>query len=176
MPCPEGPGFVLTAGYPEKASLAESSLLCFWATLAAITNVADNPVCQSSRPGLALTGCYQGVIFKLPGGNPLGPGHAGGGGVGAQAELRAAYVADHPDWKHFSISVGKAVSMLVHGSSVWGSPPAGPLPLPPHDSAFKAPDRKGSQPHAVTTAQARGRQHSHAGATRYTGSGPAAPL
>lgn len=99
----------------------------------------------------------------------------GVGGVGAQAELRAAYVADHPDWKHFSILVGKAVSMLVHGSSVWGSPPAGPLPLPPHASAFKAPDRKGSQPNAVTTAQARGRQHSHAQGYTLHRLGPSCP-
>lgn len=67
----------------------------------------------SNSSGPYLTGCFQGMTFKMQAGNPLAPGH----GVGTRGELRAVHV-HHPDGKHFSTLIGKAVSMQAQGSSV----------------------------------------------------------
>ena len=128
-------------------------------TLAAFSKEEEEPPRNSCGPCLTV---FQGMTFKMPGDNPVAPGHE----AGSQGELRA--VSIHcPDGKRFSILIGKVVC-VGPCSSVWWHSSARPTsilaPLMPYLS--KLPTGKFHIPvthNHITTAQDWGKEHSHPG-------------
>ena len=110
--------------------------------------------------GPCLTGCFQGMIFKMLGGNTLAPSRR----VGSGCELRVVSVY-HPCGKRFSILIGKFVSVVSVLSKMGCIPLLDPLLyLPLCASSFKTPNRQVSHPcntHPHNHSTDWGKEHSH---------------